>query len=232
MKKVLVFCLTLVMIATMCVGTLAKPNGIFVKSPSKNKAPTIQNVEKEDEDCSATFVITPFADRENLPTDKREILENFYEAISGIDKDDEKVSENVKTVRKKIKELIKQIAKDKKIKEKDIAVSDLFDISQYGCDTHNDHNSATVKLKSDTFKHFVALLQYENGEWKIVENVTLNKDGTITIKGNVVGTYAVLVDSSKLPSDTGDNSNIALWVMLLSASALAIVLVALNKKKA
>ncbi len=237
MKKVLVLCLTVVMIATMCVTAFAK--GMFVKSPSKNEAPVIEKVEKEDDDCTADLVITPFGDRDKLPEEKKDILETIYDAIVNIDKDDNKndagdvLNEVVVTVKKEIKEIIKQVAQEKKIEEKVIAVSDLFDVTEHGCDgNHEDHKGFTVKLKAQTLKNFISLLHYENGHWEIVKDVTVNKDGTITFKGETTGSYAVLVDSSKLPSDTGDNSSIALWVMLLSASALAIVLVVLNKKRA
>ena len=230
MKKVLVLCLTVVMITTMCVSAFA--SGIFVKSPSANKAPVIEEVVKEDENCTADLVLTPFGDRENLPDDKKNILEIIYDAIVNIDKADDAVSEAVATVKNEIKEVIKEVAEEKKIDEKVIAVSDLFDVSHQGCTDHDEHKGFTVKLKAETLKNFISLLHYENGSWEIVKDVTINKDGTITFTGDMTGSYAVLVDSSKLPSDTGDNSNIALWIMLLSASALAIVLVALKKKRA
>jgi len=230
MKKVLVLCLTVVMIATMCVSAFA--NGIFVKSPSANKAPVIEEVEKESDDCTADLVLTPFGDRDKLPEEKKEILEIIYDAIVNIDKIDDAVNDAVNTIKKELKEVIKEVAEEKKIEEKVIAVSDLFDVSHHGCKDHDEHKGFTVRLKAETLKNFISLLHYENGSWEVIKDVTVNKDGTITFTGDMTGSYAVLVDSSKLPSDTGDNSNIALWVMLLSASALAIVLVALKKKRA
>lgn len=231
MKKVLVLCLTVALIATMSVSAFA--NSIFVKSPSTNQAPVIEEVIKDSEDCTAEVVVTPFSDRDKLPEEKKEVLENLYEAIVNITKPDEEiVNEVVVQVKNEVKEIIKQVSEDKKIKEEVIAVSDIFNVSHHGCVDHDHHDGFTVRLKAETLKNFISLLHFENGKWEVVKDVTINKNGTITFKGEMEGSYAVLVDSSKLPSDTGDNSNIALWAMILSASALAIVLVALKKKRA
>ena len=219
MKKVLVLCLTAVMIASMCVCAFAD-SGLFVKSPSKNTAPTIEKFETLSEDCEADLVVTSYADRANLSQDKKDLLEDIYDAI---------VADNTED----FKDVFAAIAADKKVDSKNLAVADLFDISSTDCDSHGEHKGFSIELSTETLKNFVALLHHKNGKWEVVADAKVAADGkTLTFTAESLSPFAIVVDSTKLPSDTSDNSNIALWVMLFSASALVVVLVALKKKKA
>ncbi len=219
MKKVLVLCLTAVMIASMCVCAFAD-SGLFVKSPSKNTAPTVEKFEALSEDCNANLVITAFADRGTLSQDKKDLLEDIYDSI---------VSNNTED----FKDVFASIAADKKLDAKNLAIGDLFDISSTDCDAHGDHKGFSIELSAETLKNFAGLLHYKNGKWEVVADAKVSADGkTLTFTADSLSPFAIVVDSTKLPSDTSDNSHIALWVMLFSASALAVVLVALKKKKA
>ncbi len=219
MKKVLVLCLTAIMIASMCVCAFAD-SGLFVKSPSTNAKPTIEKFEPVTEDCTSDLKITAYADRATLSQDKKDALEDIYDAVASGDKE-------------AFKDVFAKVAADKKADSKNFAISDLFDISQTGCDDHGDHKGFSIELSAETLKNFVALLHCKDGKWEVVADAKVSEDGkTLTFTVDSLSPFAVVVDSSKLPSDTSDNSNIALWVMILSASALAVVLVALNKKRA
>ena len=59
MKKILIFILAAVMLATMSVTAFAEP-GSFVISPSKNKAPVIIEISNGSHECTAKLVITPY----------------------------------------------------------------------------------------------------------------------------------------------------------------------------
>ena len=216
MKKVLVLCLTAVMIASMCVCAFAD-TGLFVKSPSTNKAPALEKFEAVTEGCEAEVVVTAYADRASLSADKAAALESIYADVAAGKTD-------------ALKDVFATLAADKKVAEKNLAIADLFDISNTDCDGHNDHKGFEIELKVDTAKNFVGLVHYKDGKWEVVD-ATLS-GSTLSFTVDSLSPFAIVVDSSKLPSDTGDNSSIALWVMVLSASALAVVLVALKKKRA
>ncbi len=219
MKKVLVLCLTAVMIASMCVCAFAD-TGLFVKSPSTNAAPTVEEFKPLTEGCESEIKVTSFADRATLSADKKALIEKVYDAIvAGNDADIEKILDTV--------------AASSKVDAKNLAIGDLFDISNTDCDAHNDHEGFSIELGSAVLKNFVALLHNKDGKWEVVSDAKVSADGkTLTFTVDSLSPFAIVVDSSKLPSDTSDNSSIALWVMALSASALAVVLVALKKRKA
>lgn len=217
MKKVLVLCLTAVMIASMCVCAFAD-TGLFVKSPSANNAPALEKFEALSEDCEAKVVVTAYADRATLSQDKKDLLEDIYEAIAAGKTD-------------ALADVFAKLAADKKVDVKNLAIADLFDISYTGCDAHDGHKGFSIELSAETLKNFVGLVHYEDGKWNVVTDAKA-ADGKLTFTVDSLSPFAIVTDSSKLPSDTGDNSSIALWVMVLSASALAVVLVALKKKRA
>ncbi len=216
MKKVLVLCLTAVMIASMCVCAFAD-TGLFVKSPSVNKAPTLEKFEALSDDCVAKVVVTAYADRATLSADKKDALEDIYEAVAAGKTD-------------ALKDVFAKLSADKKVDAKNLAIADLFDISSIGCTDHAAHNGFSIELSVDTAKNFVGLLHCKDGKWEVVDAKLSGTTLSFTVDS--LSPFAIVVDSSKLPSDTGDNSSIALWVMVLSASALAVVLVALKKKRA
>lgn len=218
MKKVLVLCLTAIMIASMCVCAFAD-TGLFVKSPSVNKAPALESFEALSEDCEAKVVITAYADRATLSQAKKDALEDIYEAVAAGKTD-------------ALADVFAKLAADKKVDAKKLAISDLFDISNTDCDGHNEHKGFSIKLNAETLKNFVGLVHYKDGKWEVVADAKVVDGDTLTFSVDSLSPFAIVVDSGKLPSDTGDNSNIALWVMVLSASALAVVLVALKKKRA
>ena len=80
MKKILIFILAAVMLATMSVTAFAEP-GSFVISPSKNKAPVIIEISNGSHECTAKLVITPYADRATLNDEKRTAIEGAYDQI-------------------------------------------------------------------------------------------------------------------------------------------------------
>ncbi len=181
MKKLLSVCLAFVMVISF--GVTAFAEGGFVSSPSGNPAPEI--VEPSEE----KIVIIPYFDRGKLSEAERKNLEAAYSSING--------TENLVSLNQGLND----IAKDKNIDPSNLAVGDLFNVSNNGASgTH------TLELKADTFKNFVALMAYVNGEWKIVEGAKLQ--GTnLVFTANHFGPYAVVVntaDDTKSPQ-TGIN---------------------------
>lgn len=222
MKKVLVICLTMIMVASMSVAVFAAPSG-FVSSPSGNPAPRMVSFDPSDEDCTATLVITPYGDRHTLPDALRTLIEKAYNDIL-----------NIGDLTKLNAELAK-LAADKKIDGKNLAVSDLFDLHVTGCDSHEEHTEFDVVLDADSLKNFVGLLHMnKDSKWELVDNAKVTNNGEhLEFSVDSFSPFAIVVDTTDDPQ-TGDNTMIyvSLIVMIVSAAALVFVLVKSKKQKA
>ena len=214
MKKVFVVILTAVMIASLSLTGFAAS---FVSSPSGNKAPTLDSFEFENEDCDATVVITAYSDRDELAADGKTAIETAYTSI--------KSANDVSSLNADLAAL----AKSKEIKGTNLAVSDLFDVSYVGCDTHNDHGKVTVKLSAETLKNFVGLLHYVNGEWELVAGATVSGD-EITFTVDSLSPFAIVVDATPDSPPTEDNGNIYL-LAAIAALSLAAAAVCFKKSR-
>lgn len=219
MKKVLAVCLMIAMAMTLCVSSYAT----FIKSPSVKPGPGIEDVTPP-EDCPGTVVITPYPDRDDLPEDLKERLEEMYDKITSPD-DFEKILEELG------------------IDGTNLSVSDLFNIHIEGCTNHANHGEFDVTLSADTLEHFVGLIHMnEKGEWEIVDGAKVSEDGEhLIFNFNSNGPLAIVVDTgavkdttvtTKEPdkaTQTGDFS--AIFAVVMVASATAIAVVAKSKKQ-
>ena len=221
MKKVLAICLIMVMVASMSVNVFAARGG-FVSSPSGNRAPILVHVTPKDEDCTGTIVITPYGDKEDLPEDMREALEDAYDSIANSDD------------LSKLNDELAKYASDKKIPDKNLAVSDLFNIHTTGCENHDKHDEFDVTLDADTLNHFVGLLyQDSNGKWQWVPDAKVVNNGEhLKFTGMGAGPYAIVVDTTEgTPSKTGDSDIILICAAVMAVSAAALVVVFVKGKK-
>ena len=220
MKKVLVICLTVVFMMSMTLTAFAA-TGSFVSSPTGNPAPQKVEFKPADEDCTATLVITPYSDKKELPAAIKTLMEKAYNAIKG--------SDDISTFNADLAAL----AKSKKIKGSDLAVSDLFDIHVTGCDYHDGHTDFDIVLSADSFKNFVGLLHMnKNGEWELVKDAKVIANGEhLSFSVDSFSPFAVVVNTKANPSQTGDNSMIPLYVAIMAVSALAIVVILVKSKK-
>lgn len=223
MKKVLVICLMMAMVLCMSVTAFAAP-GKFVKSPSGNPAPTIVGFDPEDDSCNANLVITPYGDRDDLSDDKADLIEDAYDYI--VNSDD--LTE--------LNDTLKKIAAEKKINGKDLAVSDLFDLSLVGCDYPDEHTTYVITLDADTLKHFVGLMYMnDNGEWEYVSDTKILSDGEhLQFTTDSFSPFAIVVNtnaSSGNTPQTGDDSMLGLLAAIMAVCAVAIVVIAAKFKK-
>ena len=220
MKKVLVICLTVVFMMSMTLTAFAA-TGSFVSSPTGNPAPQKVEFKPADEDCTATLVITPYSDKKELPAAIKTLMEKAYNAIKG--------SDDISTFNADLAAL----AKSKKIKGSDLAVSDLFDIHVTGCDYHDGHTDFDIVLSADSLKNFVGLLHMnKNGEWELVKDAKVIANGEhLSFSVDSFSPFAVVVNTKANPSQTGDNSMIPLYVAIMAVSALAIVVILVKSKK-
>jgi flagellar basal body-associated protein FliL len=213
MKKVLIVCMVLVMLASTSIAVFAA-SGAFVESPSKNPAPELVEGKNTSEDCAAQIIIAAYGDRDELTAEQRQKLEAAYAMIIG--------TQDLST----LNGALKTLAEQRGVSASDLAVSDLFDISATECDGHADHGHFDITLKADTLKNFVALLHYYNGEWRLVENAEVTNNGEhLEFDEDEFSPFAIVVSTADIvvPPEPANN---CLWIILLIL-LLVIILVAL-----
>lgn len=220
MKKALIIILAMTLALVMNVSVYAAPKG-FVSSPSGNSAPTIIGSEPDSPDCSMELFITPYGDRDDLPDDERERIEEAYADIAGTsDLTD-------------LWEELAALAKEKNVSTAYLAVSDLFHVHGEGCDDHDGHKGFSIQLDADTLNHFFALMQMDaNGNWSMVNGAYINAKGELVFHlSDVPATLAIVVNTADMSPQTGDANAIFVYGALMLLSALAIVTLVVKSKK-
>lgn len=195
MKKIITFCLAVVML--MSVSMTASANfGGFVNSTFANLAPTLVSGTNTAEDCDAQLIITAYADRETLPEELREKIEEAFDIL--------KITEDFGDLSDEVADLAKSLGLD----PTGLAVSDLFDIRMSDCDTHELHGHFDVTLKADALKHFVCLLHYHNDFWHIVEGAEVTNGGThLEFDAMEFSPFAIVVDAVALEAEAGEEAS-------------------------
>lgn len=222
MKKTLVFIMAIVMSFAVSITAFAAPNG-FAISPGANIAPELVEYDKENLDCLATLLITAYADRNSLSEEQRLSLEQAYnDIISATD---------LSAVCTQLVSAAQTLGVD----IKNLAVSELFDISYLNCDDHDGHGSFKLKIKSQSLQGFVGLLHKNGDKWELVEDVTLESDGLhLSFTVDSLSPFAIVVETdggSEQPPNSGDKFPFGAVFAFVAASALTVVLVAGAKKK-
>ena len=220
MKKFVVLCLAMVMGLSMSLSTFAADLGAFLKSPSLNPAPTVTGFECDDEECTSKIKVTPYTERDTLDEDARKRLEEAYKQI---------VSDDTNNP---FYQALKELAEQTGLDLDQLSVSDLFDISYYECEDHEDHNGFTITINAETLENFVGVVQFDGEKWTVLEVIEWNEfDKTVTFRCDELYPVAIVVnnDPGRAPQ-TGDNSMLYLGIALAAAAGLAIVLVSSKKK--
>ncbi len=219
MKKVLACILSLILVVALSVSVMATG---FVKSPVLNDAPDIKDFETEipvEANCNYDLEITPYEDRADLTPEAKQEIEKAYEDVKA----------NA-DLTKLVPDLTK-VAEDKKIEAENLAVSQLFDISEKECAIHNDHGTITIHLTAD-LKNFVALLHKTDAGWVVVSSAKVTGTDTVSFSVDELSPFAIVVDATEEKNaSTGDNANLALYISLMAVSAVALVVVVVVMKK-
>lgn len=242
MKKVLAICLALVMVVVMSLTVSAAP-GAFVSSPSGNPAPVLVEATPGSEDCTASLAVASYADRDTLPNEVRLQMEKAYNDIV-----------NTSDLTALNSDLV-ALAASKNILTSNLAVSDLFDISHYGCDNHSGHGAFDIVLKAETLKNFVGLMHFYNGVWSLVEDAKVYLVGDewhLSFSSENLTPFAIVVDTaggyitsgSTVDSitdntvvngsnsiQTGDTVMISIFALIMAASALTLIIVWRKSRK-
>lgn len=203
------------MLMTMSVTVFAEP-GHFLQSPSKNSAPVLIEGTNESEDCTAEIVVTPYSERQTHDDEKRAEIEKAYNVIVTVD--------DLTSLNDDLADLVDE----KEISSDVLAVSDLFDVSFYGCEAHAEHGSFRISLRVDTLKGFVSLLHFKDDEWNLIENATVEGD-VLTFTVDDLSPFAIVVERAP---QTGDEFNGWIYIVLMIVSAAALAVVGFKLRKA
>ncbi len=223
MKKTISITLALVLLASLCLSAMAAP-GSFIVSPSNNTTPILVDSSNESHDCTAEIVITPYSERDTLPEDAKQKIEDAYDSIAGTSDLTDLNSD------------LAGIAESMNISTGALGVSDLFDVSYTSCDVHNEHGKFTIKLEAEMLDSFVALMYWDGSNWVIVEGAFVDENGYLNFVTDKFGPYAIVVNTGAEnvePPKTGDEFPwIYVVLMVASAAGLVVVLFLSRKKKA
>lgn len=221
MKKVLAICLMATLVVCMTVPAFAATN--FVSSPSGEPAPEIISFDPKDEACTAKADAYSYGDRDQLPTERRELFEDAYDTI---------VSAEDLT---KLCDGLADAIKGQDIKPKDLAVSDLFDIYETDCEGHENHKQFELVLGFEKLNGFVGLMQLnkETGKWEFVSDAAVTSNGTrIRFSVENLSPFAVVVNTKNPDGPkTGDDSLVYAFVAVTAAAAAVVMLAVAEREK-
>ena len=231
MRKIICFLVALLLCASMAFPAFAA-TGEFVPSISYKPSPKVSNATMLSEDGTETpvgscIVVTSVEEARDQVTDitqeERDLLVDVYQKL---------------------------VKGDMTLPvEKNYIIRELVDVSfaYSACRTQEDHGHKDQKLKEEGVvltmnfdlnlgkKVNVDVLTYIDGEWKPIEKVTNNGDGTVTCVFEDICPVAFVVDetSSTLSPNTGDamGQKLGLWIGLMAVSAVALVAVVVMIRK-
>lgn len=210
MKKLLVLCMALVMMLSMSLSVFAA--GGFVSSPAGKQSPELVEYDNESDDCVAKVDVTSLSNKEQLPEDVRKQLEDAYISI--------KNAEDIGV----LNDEIANYAEKYDINVSDLAVSDLFNVSQSDCSNHNEHGSFNLTFKAEALQNFVCLLQHLDGKWQIVENAKVTNNGEhLEFTADKLSQFAIVVNTGKSQSvapQTNDNGIVYVYAVVAFVSAM------------
>lgn len=224
MKKVLALVLALAMLVASSVCAFAVSNN-FVQSPTGQRVPTLIVGGNTAEDCFAWLEITGWGDRHTIDNEEtRQNFEDAYNQIVGADDLTELCND------------LGGVADSLGIPYGNLAVSDLFDITWYGCDDHRDHDGVfNIQIQPEALENFVALLHYHNGEWVVISNAEVIGDGDIlSFSVGDLSPFAIIVNKGDNPVEPpfgGDNTMFTLYIVLMAVSGAALVVVGVKMKR-
>lgn len=174
-------------------------------------------IDELDDDCIVITPVSEAEDSDEIPDEARETLLEVYDDLTDGDM-----------------ELPYDLV-DENIDPEDMVIRDLIDISLI-CDEHSEYLEEgnylriTFDLGVDPDTDVIVMV-YSDGQWYPAIDVINNGDGTVTVILDRVGVVAFSV-AVRDSVQTGDNTNLLLWTVLLIASAAALVALVILRRKA
>lgn len=218
MKKIFTLSLVIMMTLIMAVSSFAA--GAFIASPTGVAAPKLVAATNNNIDCVAELIIESYSDRKNFDDAAYAEMNAAYKTIKETD-DLGKLNKELAALAEKYK-----VTSDK------LAVSDLFEIHHKGCEDHANCGSFTITIKPNTVENFIAIMHFENGEWKLLES-TVGEDGTVTFVADDFSPFAIVAHdgTGKAPMSAGAVAGITVGSVAAVAAVGGVVAYVLIKKK-
>ena len=214
MKKLVMISLAIMVVLGMSISAIAATGG-FIVSPSRNQAPELIEVKPSDDKCTVEVEVTAYADRDQLSADGRAAIEDAYTKIMG--------AANLGSLSSSIAD----VAANLNANVEDFAVSDLFNVSASGCESHNAHGKVSVTLGADTLANLACVIAYNNGEWSVIEGATVSEDGkTVTFETDKFGPIAFVANTGSVSADVEEplgEDNVATTVSISVATGAAVL---------
>lgn len=184
MKKIFAILLAVVLVFSLSATAFADN---FVNSAANAGAPAAASAaDANGNDVASAIEITPLTDAEALDEAAQKELDDAYDSL--------KDAANLADVNEDLKEAAG---------DKDIAVSDLFDISAKSDVTF----PLTLTLKSENLDNFIALLHFVDGEWQWVDAEV--KDDELTFTVDSLSPFAIIVAAEPATSaQTGETASV------------------------
>ena len=226
MKKIICLLMALVLCMGVALSAFAAETE-FVPSISYKDGPDVEMAKLDDEDVTPCVIVTSIKGAENKSTDikqeeRDELLDVYNKLLNGemeLPLDGNYIIRDLVDVSFEYDDcrtIDTHGAKDEALKEEGVTLTVDFDLGV----------SASDNLK---------VLVYVDGQWQLVDAVTVNSDGSVTVIFEDICPVAFCVESkadADIPT-TGDNQNgMIIWVVLLVVSAVAIVLLEIKRRKA
>ncbi len=216
MKKVLVICLTLLMLLSMSLTAFADKGG-FVASPSNNLAPEVVEITSE-KGFRVELIVTPYAQRNTLPAADQAEVNKAYSDIASTD--------DVTVLQEGLVKKAEAVGAN----PQDLAVSDLFHLTVRVIGEGTAEGPYSVKLRSDILENFVGLLHMRGGAWSVVEQAEVKGD-ILTFAVDDFSPFAVVVDTNPGSSATGDNSMPWMFAALALISGIGLIYCFVKSRK-
>lgn len=222
MKKLICLLVALVLCMSTVVPVLAQSD--FVPSITYKGSLSADKAVMGDKDVTDCLVITSIKEAKDKTTDitqeERDALLDVY---------------------KKLSEGQMELPLEGKY-----TIRDLVDVN-FGyedCRSDQSHGDKKEQLKQDGVTLAVdfdmnmkkteklKVLTYVDSQWKLMENVTINADGTVTVVFEEICPVAFCVErGNESNSQTGDEFSMGLWIGVLAVSVAAVAVLMANRRK-
>lgn len=236
MKKIVMLLVAVMLVAAMACPAFAAEDD-FVPSITYKGAPEL--VLTVDVDGNPVVGAIVDADGKTVGYVDEDCL--LITALSGIDSEDRLPAESKTRLKDLYQKLLDGTMKLPYEGDKDMVIMELLDIS-WLCEPCPELVEEEDVVFSVTFDLGVAadvevtVMTYKNDAWNPIEKVVNNGDGTVTCTFEHLCPVAFSVAAKDAPSETGDQSDVMLWGVLLALSAVGMATVSVlyfrNRKKA
>lgn len=222
MRKMICLLAAMLLLAAMAVPAFATgettPAGErFVPSITYKDGPEVEDAELNEEDVGGCVVVTSILEAKNKSTDiyqetRDQLLEVYEELSEGgmelpFEDDKDYVVRELVDVSFMVKTCLESDhTHEEELNQEGITATVVFDLG--------------VSQNTD-----VHVFCYRDGQWIPAASVVNNGDGTVTVVLDFFGPVAFCIEAGAEtpPPQTGDDTNLTLYIVLLAISLVAIV---------